>query len=312
MKRLDEIFKIRNGHGLELISCTEVQDGICFVSRTSRNNGVVARIEQLDDIEPMPANAITVALSGSVLSSFYQPEPYYTAFHIACLYPKQELTIEQILYYAFIIEQNKYRYSFGRQANRTLKNLLLPSMEEIPEWMENQSLTYPFDENPVINNTIQLNTEKWKFFYISELFNVYTSKEENALNRIDGNVPFISSTQFSNGISKYVDDEPTMPMNTITVARNGSVGSAFYQPIPYCASPDDIRIFEPKFKLNKYIALFLTTLIETEKFRYEYGRKFGTKRMNATKIKLPTTQEGSPDWQFMENYIKSLPYSKNI
>ena len=31
-----------------------------------------------------------------------------------------------------------------------------------------------------------------------------------------------------------------------------------------------------------------------------------------TKIKLPVTAEGKPDWQFMEDYIKSLPFSKNI
>ena len=30
------------------------------------------------------------------------------------------------------------------------------------------------------------------------------------------------------------------------------------------------------------------------------------------KIKLPVTPSGEPDWKFMENYIKSLPYSKHI
>jgi acetate kinase len=113
MKRLDEIFDIKNSPSLELINCKQVENGVRFVSRTSANNGIVARIKQLDDLEPMPANALTVALGGSVLSSFYQEEPFYTAFHIACLYPKQELTKEQMLYYAYVIEQNKYRYNYG-------------------------------------------------------------------------------------------------------------------------------------------------------------------------------------------------------
>jgi len=34
--------------------------------------------------------------------------------------------------------------------------------------------------------------------------------------------------------------------------------------------------------------------------------------MKKTKIKLPVKKDGSPDWKFMEDYIKSLPYSKNI
>ena len=52
--------------------------------------------------------------------------------------------------------------------------------------------------------------------------------------------------------------------------------------------------------------------IEQEKYRYAYGRKFGSKRMKKTIIKLPVTKEGLPDWLFMENYIKSLSYSANI
>jgi hypothetical protein len=33
--------------------------------------------------------------------------------------------------------------------------------------------------------------------------------------------------------------------------------------------------------------------------------------MKKTKIKLPS-DDGKPDWQFMEDYIKSLPYSSNL
>ena len=29
-------------------------------------------------------------------------------------------------------------------------------------------------------------------------------------------------------------------------------------------------------------------------------------------IKLPVTLDGEPDWQFMENYMKSLPYGDRL
>ena len=29
-------------------------------------------------------------------------------------------------------------------------------------------------------------------------------------------------------------------------------------------------------------------------------------------IKLPVDTNGNPDWQYMEKYIKSLPYSKTL
>lgn len=29
-------------------------------------------------------------------------------------------------------------------------------------------------------------------------------------------------------------------------------------------------------------------------------------------VKLPITPQGTPDWQFMEDYIKSLPYGDRL
>ena len=74
---------------------------------------------------------------------------------------------------------------------------------------------------------------------------------------------------------------------------------------------DEINIFQHA-KLNMFNSLFLCTLIDKNKYKYSFGRKaFHTQCMN-DRIKIPTTPQGNPDWQFMENYIKSLPYSKNL
>jgi DNA-binding XRE family transcriptional regulator len=59
-------------------------------------------------------------------------------------------------------------------------------------------------------------------------------------------------------------------------------------------------------------AIFLTTLIRKEKYRYSFGRKWGIERMNESLIKLPIDPNGKPDWLLMETYIKSLLYSSLI
>lgn len=51
--------------------------------------------------------------------------------------------------------------------------------------------------------------------------------------------------------------------------------------------------------------MFLATLIEKEKYRYAYGRKFGSKRIETTEIKLPILPDNSPDWKWIENYVKN-------
>ena len=62
-----------------------------------------------------------------------------------------------------------------------------------------------------------------------------------------------------------------------------------------------------------YNALFVAAIIEMDKYRWAYGRKWRPERMVRSTIKLPSIIVNGvhvPDWIFMENYIKSLPYEE--
>ena len=63
--------------------------------------------------------------------------------------------------------------------------------------------------------------------------------------------------------------------------------------------------------LNKYTAMFLVTILDLESPKYSFGRKYKTK-LKDTIIKLPQSSDGSPDWAYMESYIKALPYGDRI
>jgi len=62
--------------------------------------------------------------------------------------------------------------------------------------------------------------------------------------------------------------------------------------------------------MNKYSGLFLSTIINFDEYKFAYGRQYRQKNFLQHKVKLPLITDDSPDWQFMEDYIKSLPYSK--
>lgn len=98
MIELQEIFEVDYGVNLELNKLTEDPKGINFVSRTSKNNGVSAKV-QLIDIEPIPAGTLSVAGGGSVLETFLQPEPYYSGRDLYYLTPKVNLSDSQKLFY---------------------------------------------------------------------------------------------------------------------------------------------------------------------------------------------------------------------
>lgn len=80
-----------------------------------------------------------------------------------------------------------------------------------------------------------------------------------------------------------------------------------------CWVLDSSRILEPKFEnFNKYIAFFFITLFNKNMIKFSYGQKANPKKIENIIIKLPVDNKGNPDWEYMENYIKSLPYSKYL
>ncbi len=100
----------------------------------------------------------------------------------------------------------------------------------------------------------------------------------------------------------------------ISLSYNDSVGEAFYQPNPFW-STDDVNVLyfrkQNGAEFNKYVALFVCTVLRQEKYRYCYGRKWILESMNETIIRLPS-KDNRPDWEFMENYMKSLPYGDRV
>jgi len=140
MVSVKEIFDVVYGVNLELNKMELDPNGINFVSRTAKNNGVSAKVKQLDKVSPIAAGMITVAGGGSVMESFLQPEPFYSGRDLYYLKPRIDLSDQEKIYYCVCLRANKYRFNYGRQANRTLKDILIPSVNEIPVWVKKLDL----------------------------------------------------------------------------------------------------------------------------------------------------------------------------
>jgi hypothetical protein len=314
MGKLSEIFDLAYGHSLELNRLQELSHGVNFVSRTAKNNGVACRVTRIQTLEPERAGRITVALSGSVLETFLQPEDFYTAFHVMVLTPKTQMTIQQKLYYCSCIRANKYRYNYGRQANRTLRDILLPAVEEIPEWVgEMDAESYRDIEKPASSEPASLPPiENWKEFAFTDLFEVKKGRRIVKAKLQHGTTPFVTAIDNNNGLREFFSGQAIFKANTLTVPYNGNgVAEAFYQPNPYWAC-DDVNVLYPKFRLSPAIGMFLATLIRKEKYRFSYGRKWHKERMESSVLKLPTDKSGRPDWGLIEKFINSLPFTSQL
>lgn len=310
--KVSDLFDVKYGVNLELSSCEKMDwkddRGINFVARTSINNGVVAKVAKIDGIEPQAAGTLSCAAGGSVLSTFLQTRPYYSGRDLYVLTPKREMSLNEKLYWCMAIRANAYRFNYGRQANKTLKNIILPDI--VPDWVKEVKI------KPVSTTIIgsgMLEPTDWRGYPMASLFRFVKGKRLIKADMIPGDLNYLGAVSENNGVREKIEVNYSWKPNCITINYNGSVGEAFYQSKPFWAS-DDVNVLYAKdfWKMNKYIAMFLITVIKANRYRFGYGRKWTLEKMKETNIKLPSQTDGMPDFIYMENYIKSLPYSDRI
>ena len=161
-------------------------------------------------------------------------------------------------------------------------------------------------------------TGKWGAFKIGELFKVSRGR------RIVRNVDYFSSrdetycynvitaSALNNGLDGFYT-EWNCPAGTLVCG--GEVAGMFttYQP-EKCWVLDSSRIFSPigNTVINSHIGMFLIVVFRQNQYRFSFGRKAKPDTIENLTIKLPMTNDGKPDWQYMEDFIKSLPYSDRI
>ena len=349
---IDRIFKVKYGINLELDSLNDPSEkgSVNFVSRCISNNGVSAKVEPISGIEPQSAGLISVAGGGSVLSTYVQEEPFYSGRDIYLLIPKIELSKETKMFITTIIEKNKYRYSFGRQANKTLPYLeiLLPIKYDedhpviddrnefsddgfIPDWQFMEDYIKSLHYKPVTTNNqvtdLSLHPQTWEEFAIPSLFDVGVGKYYYPDQYNDGQVPYITASNTDNGVGARINLSPDFSGGKITIGKIGA--TAYFQNQDFCAT-SDVNVLTPKSNMNKYHLLFITSVINfSENYKWSYGRQCRKGDTEGIVIKLPVkcNPNGTPlidenkqfsdkgyipDWNFMENYIKLLPYGDRI
>jgi type I restriction-modification system DNA methylase subunit len=175
-----------------------------------------------------------------------------------------------------------------------------------------------FSNKPLLTKRLELNCVDWKWFKVEEWFDkpykatAYNAQDLTICERNDSSIAYITRTDKNNGCKDFVVNEnfdSVEEKNAITIGD--TTATIFYQENEFICG-DHMVVLRSK-SLNKFLGLFMTTLLDKERFRYNYGRAFNKGIIANTDIKLPVRKiapnKYEPDWQFMEDYIKSLPYS---
>lgn len=321
------------GVNLELVNCVETDkndpEAVAFVSRTESNNGVSAYVKPVPGVIPQPKDTITVAGGGSVLATFLQTQPFYSGRDLYLLYPKEDISRKAKLFLVTVIKANKYRYNYGRQANVTLPHLRLrlpATPDGKPDWQWMESYIDSLHSEPLKTSngskaalgTFVFDIREWHEFRVEELFDsIYkvASYDDSELERVDmwgkKTVPYVTRTDLDNSVKSLVSSTGLANIeagNAIVIGDTTSTIS--YQPGPFVAG-EHIIAARAEW-MNKYTGLFVTCLLRQERYRYSYGRAYKLDSIRNTELRLPVTSDGKPDWQWMENYIKSLSYGDRL
>ena len=331
---INKIFDIVSGNGFDYNKMIESEESsIAYVSRSASYNGVKAWVDPVDGVAPFEPGCITIALGGSIGSTFLQPKSFYTGEHMVVLKPKQAYNIVMTtaikLFLAMLIkfECNMRFVAFGRELDTHIRDnftIQLPINGDGIDWKLIGKLSGGVYKDNLTSTKNSLHDfsslDQWKYFKLRDLFKI--DKERGTFPRgkvhskdelLEGDEYFyVGAKKKENGVMYRCGycAEQISKGNCILFICNGqgSVGYANYMDVDFMASGDIALGYSDR--LNKYNALFLVTILDKERFKYSFGRKWG-KYLPDTEILLPS-KDDDVDWEYMEEYIKSLPFGDKI
>ncbi|WP_311695374.1 restriction endonuclease subunit S [Sneathia sanguinegens] len=291
-----------------------------------------------------PGKSVCVTNNGSVGYAYYQETEFTCSHDVNPLYRKDgEFNYFTGLFVASIIMKDRYRWGYGRKwrPERMVKSKInLPATNEgKPDWDWMERFMKSLKHKPIKtgNNkkSSNVNASTWKEFYLHKLFNTSMGNGIDAIATTNDNPKFnyVSRDSNGNGVVGFVDEvegQKPFPAGAMSLALGGSfLGSCFIQKEPFYTA-QNVGILQEKEPLSIHTKLFISTLIRNEcKIKYQaFGRELNSHFKKDFTIKLPVLMNGNdyvfdknkkysdkgyvPDWKFMENYIKSLPYGDRI
>lgn len=152
----------------------------------------------------------------------------------------------------------------------------------------------------------------WKKIDMVDLFEVKQESKDNLIGVLgDGDIPLVSAGKNNNGVCKRIDeavqDSTLFPKYTITLDM---FGKAHLQMEDfYAVSHGRVNMLLPKHEEMKdmYVGLFLATIISKHFGSFSsYERMCGQGVVMRESIFIPVTEDGTPDWEFMRNYISQI------
>ncbi len=349
--KLGDVLSIINGIGITKDEISQNEGDFPAVQSGESNNGILGYINleycKEKGYKYSLTPCLTVARSGSAGFVALQPHGCVVGDSAKILHIKntQDENIYTLLFLQTLLTANKFKYAYGRKvsekkyANEILELPVLHNEDGsifidkkktysddgfYPDfkYMESfiKKLNFQQTQTKIKSKHILLRTDKWESKLLKSLYNIQMGNklDKNKMTMDCPSINFISRISFDNGVDcqiDYIEGLEPFKAGLITVALGGSyLGSSFVQFEPFYTA-QNVAVLTPKYKeMNLFVNLFITRLIkkEAESKYCAFGRELNSHINKDFTINIPITVDKKPDFQFMEDYIKSLPFSDKL
>lgn len=347
---ISDIFYLYNGSGITKEEIEGNPGDFVAIQSGADNNGCIGKIDKEYCVQMgytlTEEPCLTVARTGTAGFVAYQPFGCVVGDSAKILLLKNENKRNTLVYLFLrtVLLANQYKYTYGRKVTeeKYLSEIIkLPALDkDTPDWNFMEQYIKSLNCNPLTTSVkstkkIDLNVCSWKNFYLHRIMNIEMGNGIDAIFTTSYRPKFNYVSRNSNGngvvgIVDEIDGETVFSAGDLSLALGGSfLGACFIQKKPFYTA-QNVAVLQEKVPLSDYTKLFIATLIRNEcKIKYQaFGRELNAHIKKDFILKLPVlynnkeivrdntytfSDEGYiPDWQWMENYIKSLPYSDRI
>ena len=341
-----EIFDIKGGFYNKKPEKEEIGT-IPFIGATDSNNGITQfnTISSIDKTTKtgdnnntsignkiFKGNCIVVTNNGSVGYAYYQQHPFTCSHDVNPLYLKNQKMTKELAYFLIgAIEKQRVCFTYihkWRPKRMKKSSIMLPVdlnnnpdyvfmeeyMKELEERIINKQKDYIYKQLNILGENIRiksLNECQWKKYNVKDIFEiVQRGKRLKTEDHISGDIPYVSSTALNNGVDRFIGNNNNVRKfkDCLSLANSGSVGSCFYEPFEFIASDHITHLKNNSF--NKYHYLFMATMLNRLSDKYNFNREINDTRISKEIILLPVKDDNTPDYDYMEQYIKNVMIDK--
>ena len=328
---IEDLFFTKIGKSIDGNKINKKSGKVAYITRKESNNGLDGFIN--DDKSMMNNDFPVITIGNETAEPFVQNSPFFTGTKVNILKPKSKISKYSLAFIAQCLKGHKAKFSYSFTINSTRlkrQKILLPItlegepdyafMEQFMQQKEQEKLekfqnyvSKRIDEVKDFQAVEPLNEKEWGEFKLQDLFNFEKGNQNNMTALKRGSVPLISAKKGENGLKNLVskNNKKIFSKNCLTLNNDGDGGAgiSYYQPYSFLLD-SHVTCLYSKENLNKPTLLFITRCITKQRGKFGHGYALTDNRLKAFKLMLPINQNGNPDYEYMENYIKKLEFEK--